>query len=86
MGPGPYDLTPPTAPEGLLFPMPLKRSKVLFSHTLWHGRSEDFGLGGTLFGVGLVGGGVRGRSPSWAGEFSKIIKKFLNKIAKNALF
>ena len=41
-----------------------------------------------LWGVGLVGGpgGGGGRSPPDAGEFSKIFKKFLKKIAKNALF
>ena len=46
---------------------------------------------GKNFGGGLkVGGpaskGVRGRSPPDAGEFSKICKKFLKKMAKNAVF
>ena len=43
--------------------------------------------GETLFGVGLVGGpGGRQSPPPGAGEFSKIFKNFLKKIAKNALF
>ena len=38
-------------------------------------------VGKTLLGVGLVG--VREAEPSGTGEFSKIFKKFLKKIANN---
>ena len=48
-------------------------------------RRQDFGSGGgTLWGVGLVGG--PGAEPPDAREFSKISKKFLKKISKYAIF
>ena len=48
-------------------------------------RRQDFGSGGgTFWGIGLVGG--PGAEPPDAGEFAKIFKKFLKKIANNALF
>ena len=50
-----------------------------------HGRIQDFGSeAGNIFEVGLLGG--PGAEPSGAGKFSKIFKKLLKKIAKNALF
>ena len=48
--------------------------------------SPRFWFRGTLFVVGAVGGPGGGRSTPDAGEFSKICKKFLKQIAKNALF
>ena len=49
-----------------------------------HGRSQDFGSGERFWGS--ASWGDQGRSPPDAGEFSKMFKRFLKKIAKNALF
>ena len=47
-------------------------------------RSHDVGSWGTPWGVSRVGG-PRAEPPD-AGEFSKIFKEFLKKIAKDPLF
>ena len=57
-----------------------KNGLVWFLNKRAEWRSQDLGSGGTLLRVGLVG--LRAD----AGEFSKFFKKFLKKIAKNALF
>ena len=49
-------------------------------------RSQDFRSVWTLKEVSRVGVRGGGRSPPDAGEFSKIFKNFLGKIAKNAIF
>ena len=49
-------------------------------------RRQDFGSGGGEHFRGSASYGVRWRSPPDAGEFSKIFKKFLKKIANNSLF
>ena len=49
------------------------------------GRSQDVGSGENTFGAG-PGGGSGGWIPLDAGELGKIFKKYLKKIAKNALF
>ena len=49
------------------------------------GVARIFFRGGNILG-GRPRGGSGGRSPPDAGEFSKFFKKFLKKIAKNALF
>ena len=50
-----------------------------------HGRRQDFGSGENAF-WGRLCGGPGAAEPPERGEFSKIINKFLQKIAKNASF